>query len=90
LQQQYYPLHSQAVNLICNTSSTFTQCFGRLPLSHVRNQLTAQTPRALLCVGLWSHLGLVKDKDIQSVASLPDVDGKEEEFDDGWDSITLA
>jgi hypothetical protein len=63
---------------------------GRLLLSHVRNRLTAQTTRALLCVGLWSRLGLVKDKDIQSVVSLPDVDGKEEELDDGWDSITLA
>jgi hypothetical protein len=58
--------------------------------SHVRNWLTAQTTWALLCVGLWSCLGLVKDKNIHSVASLPDVDGKEEELNDGWDSITLA
>jgi hypothetical protein len=62
---------------------------GRLLLSHVRNRLTAQTTRALLCVGLWSHLGLVKDKDIQSIASLPDVDGEDKELDDGWDSIVL-
>jgi hypothetical protein len=34
--------------------------------------------------------GTKNSMNIQSVASLPDVDGKEEELDDGWDSITLA
>jgi hypothetical protein len=33
---------------------------------------------------------LVKDKDVLAVASLPDsVDGEEDEYDDGWDSITF-
>ncbi|KAG2079838.1 ectomycorrhizas secreted protein, partial [Suillus discolor] len=51
--------------------------------------LSAQTTRALLCVGLWSQLGLVKDRDIHSTASLPDIEA-EEELQDGWDSIVLG
>lgn len=45
-----------------------------------------QTTRALLCVGLWSQLGLVKDKDVQSAASLPDLE-EEIELDNKWDSM---
>ncbi|KIK32731.1 hypothetical protein CY34DRAFT_27167 [Suillus luteus UH-Slu-Lm8-n1] len=62
---------------------------GRLLLSHVRNRLSAQSTRALLCVGLWSQLGLVKDKDISAVASLPEADADDEALDNGWDSIIL-
>ncbi|KAG1875406.1 hypothetical protein DFJ58DRAFT_615952, partial [Suillus subalutaceus] len=51
---------------------------GHLLLSHVQSCLSAQTTCALLCVGLWGQLGLVKDCDIQSIASLPDIKAKEE------------
>jgi hypothetical protein len=61
---------------------------GHLLLSHVQSRLSAQTTRALLCVGLWAQLGLVKDCDIQSTTSLPDIEA-EEELLDGWDSIVL-
>lgn len=61
---------------------------GRLLLSHVRNRLSAQTTRAILCLGSWSSLGLVKDEDVMKVAVMKDVEGDvEEEFEDGWDSI---
>ncbi|KAG9311830.1 hypothetical protein JVU11DRAFT_8077 [Chiua virens] len=51
---------------------------GRLLLSHIHNQLSAQSTCALLCVGYWS------------TASLLDViDGKAEgKLDAGWDAIT--
>jgi hypothetical protein len=63
---------------------------GRLILSHVRNRLSSQTTRALLCLGSWSLLGLVKDKDVLNVALMPDVEGEEEiELEDGWDSIKI-
>ncbi|KIK33085.1 hypothetical protein CY34DRAFT_100246 [Suillus luteus UH-Slu-Lm8-n1] len=62
---------------------------GRLILSHVRNRLSAQSMRALLCVGLWSELGLVDSKDIFHASKLLDVIGEEEALDEGWDSIQV-
>ncbi|KIK35166.1 hypothetical protein CY34DRAFT_96605, partial [Suillus luteus UH-Slu-Lm8-n1] len=61
---------------------------GRLLLSHVQSCLSTQTTCALLCIGLWAQLGLMKDRDIQSTTSLPDIKA-EEELLDGWDSIVL-
>jgi hypothetical protein len=61
---------------------------GRLLLSHIRNRLSAQSTRALLCLGSWSLLGMVKDEDVLKVAVLQDVQGEDEiELEDGWDSI---
>ncbi|KIL55791.1 hypothetical protein M378DRAFT_54282, partial [Amanita muscaria Koide BX008] len=37
---------------------------GRILLSHLRSHLSVQSTRALMCVGAWSLLGYVKDKDI--------------------------
>ena len=56
-------------------------------LSHVRSRLSVQSTRALLCVGVWSLMGLVQDSDVQAAAALPDVDGEEEELVYGWDSV---
>jgi hypothetical protein len=61
---------------------------GRLVLTHVRNRLSAQTSRALLCLGSWSLMGLVKDEDVLKVAMMPDLEGEDEpELEEGWDSI---
>jgi hypothetical protein len=44
--------------------------------------------RALICLGDWSLLGLVKDKDILVVTALLEVVGdEEEELEERWDSI---
>ncbi|KAF8812189.1 hypothetical protein BYT27DRAFT_7078247, partial [Phlegmacium glaucopus] len=52
--------------------------------------LSAQSTRALLCLGNWSLLGYIKDSDVEVVARMPDVQGdKEEELGEGWDSILL-
>lgn len=57
---------------------------GRLLLSHVQTHLSAQSTRALLCLGCWSLLGLVKDSDVMPVARLPDLEGEEGDLEDGW------
>ena len=66
---------------------TFSQ--GRLLLSHVRNRLSVQSTRALLCVGVWSLMGYVKDKDIRAVTVLPEVisDDEDPELAYDWDAI---
>jgi hypothetical protein len=46
---------------------------GRLVLSHVRNRLSAESTRALLCLGAWSKLGYVDLDDLNAAAQLPDV-----------------
>jgi hypothetical protein len=60
---------------------------GRLILSHVRNHLSAQSTRALLCLGYWSKLGYVTLEDLKVGASLPDVKGDETWSDDEWSII---
>ncbi|KAF5370312.1 hypothetical protein D9758_006880 [Tetrapyrgos nigripes] len=66
---------------------------SRILISHIRNRLSAQTTRSLMCLGCWSKLGLVKDEDVLKTASLPEIDpelGDEDgdyEMPDGWDRI---
>jgi len=48
-----------------------------------------QTTRALLCLGGWSLLGLVKDKDVTTVTCKPDLEGEEQELEEGWDDIIM-
>ena len=47
---------------------------GCLLLSHVRNRLSAQSTRTLLCLGYWSKLGYINNSDLLAVASLPDAE----------------
>lgn len=42
---------------------------GRLVLSHIRNRLSAQSTRRLMCLGAWSQMGYVKGQDIKVVTS---------------------
>jgi hypothetical protein len=62
---------------------TFSQ--GRIVLSHIHNRLSPQSTRALMCVGAWSWLGLVKNKDILDV--LGDKVKEDKELPVGWDTI---
>lgn len=85
---QYLLVNSN--NILPATSVDVERIFsrGRLILSHVRSRLSAQSTRALLCLGSWSSLGLVKDTDVLAVAVLDDVEGNDEyELKDGWDDI---
>ena len=58
---------------------------GRIVLSHIRNCLSSQSTRALMCVGAWSQLGLVKNNDILDV--LGEEVKEENELPEGWDAI---
>ncbi len=60
---------------------------GKLVLSHVRNGLSVQSTRALLCLGAWSKVGLVKDEDVVLAAKLADVNGDEADLGSDWDDI---
>lgn len=62
---------------------------GRIVLSHLRSRLSVQSTRALMCLGIWSHLGYVHNSDINAVVVLPGVPAntKEETLAVGWDAI---
>ena len=64
---------------------------GRLVLSHVRNRLSAQSTRAILCLGAWSKAGFVSSKDEMRVCAMGEVPGDELEVEmvAGWDSIDV-
>ncbi|KAG6805785.1 hypothetical protein H0H92_002832 [Tricholoma furcatifolium] len=47
---------------------------GRLLLSHIRNRLSAESTRSLLCLGAWFKSGLVQVSDIVEASRLPEVD----------------
>ena len=64
---------------------TFSQ--GRILLSHVRNRLSVQSTRALLCLGTWSEMGYVKDKDVRATTILPEVSDDESDLAEDWDAI---
>ena len=57
---------------------------GQLLMSHICNQLSAQSTQALLCVGAWTQAGYVKISDLKHVASLPDVKDDEAWPADEW------
>jgi hypothetical protein len=62
---------------------------GRLLLSHLRNRLSVQSTRALMCLGVWSLQGYVQDTDINKVTALEEIVGKErmDELSKDWDAI---
>jgi hypothetical protein len=63
---------------------------GRLLLSHVRSRLSVQSTRALLCVGSWSLLGLVRDEDVLGAVADTELGDKDEpELEKGWDAIKI-
>jgi hypothetical protein len=63
---------------------------GPILLSHVCNQLSLQSIRALMCLGSWSKLRLVKNNDILTVTCEAEEEGDEEELQEGWDSVIAA
>jgi hypothetical protein len=51
---------------------------GHLVLSLTRSQLSVTSMRALLCLGSWSHSGLVQDEDVKAVVKLDEIDAQVE------------
>ena len=71
------------------TSTDVEQVFsqGWILLSHVHNQLSIQSIRALMCLGVWSKLGYVENADVQAVMIQPEVDSEEEELPIDWEVL---
>jgi hypothetical protein len=59
---------------------------GRLVLSHIRSHLSIQSTRALLCLGAWCQLGLVKGSDVKAALG-DELVGEEEDLPTNWDVI---
>jgi hypothetical protein len=55
---------------------------GRLLLPHVRNQLSAESTRSLICLNNWTKLGYVKQEYLKDASKLPEVVASETEMDD--------
>ena len=54
----------------------------------MQSRLSTQTTQAVLCVGQWTTLKLVKTADVQAVSEMKDEEGIEEkEMEEGWDLI---
>jgi hAT family C-terminal dimerisation region len=62
---------------------------GRLLLSHVHSRLSVQSTRALWCLGSWSVLGLVRDRDVKACLGLDEVSEEEENLGEDWDAIQI-
>lgn len=62
---------------------------GRLSISYLRNRLSVQTTRALLCLNVWINKGFLLDKEmvgwIQGQAVVMSED--EDDVAEGWDTI---
>ena len=85
----FYTLFNILLATSVGVERTFSK--GQIVLSHLRNRLSVQSTRALMCLGVWSLRGYVKDKDINSVTSLEEVVGEErmEELSADWDIIQV-
>ena len=78
--------HQFILATLVDVERTFSQ--SRLLLSHIHNWLSVQSMRALLCLGIWSKMGYVKDKDMKVATVLPEVGSDEEDkLGDNWDAI---
>ncbi|KAK6996348.1 hypothetical protein R3P38DRAFT_2414952, partial [Favolaschia claudopus] len=47
---------------------------GRLLISSIRNRLSAETGRMLMCLGPWSQQQLIHDDDLKAVTQLPTIE----------------
>lgn len=68
------------------TSVAVEQLFskGRIFVSHLRNGLSAESIRALLCLNNWRTLGFIKDDDILSVTREDPANDAAEDVEDVW------
>jgi hypothetical protein len=65
---------------------------GRILLSHLRNRLSVESTRALICLGVWSSSGYVRDSDVKAETLQPVIEEEEriDELENGWDSIVIT
>jgi hypothetical protein len=65
---------------------------GHILLSHICNLLSTSSTCAIMCLGYWSLMGLIKDNNILEVTKLPDKplgdeDGDGYKDEDDWDGL---
>ena len=60
-----------------------------LLFSHIQSHLSVQSMCALMCLGVWSLLGYIKNYDMKAVVVLPELQADEEEGELklGWDKV---
>ena len=56
-------------------------------LSHIRNRLSVESTRALLCLGAWSKLGFVDNGDIKEATNLPEAKVGDPDINDVYDMV---
>ncbi len=85
--------HSLGFVLLLNTDlatsvhveQVFSQ--GHILLSHIHSHLSIQSTCTLMCLGVYSLMGYVRDSDIKAMAVKLEIIGEEKELVDGWDDI---
>ena len=75
-------MHTNCNKLATSVDVKWIFSQGQFLLSHVHKQLLVQSTQALLCLGSWSKMGWIKDKNVMAVTVMADVDDE-----DGWDAI---
>jgi hypothetical protein len=80
----YYLLSDFQATLI-DVERVFSQ--GCLLLSHIQSRLSVHSMCALLCLGKWSTLDLVKDSNLRACITGNDADEAEDNIAEGWDRV---
>ncbi|OJA12484.1 hypothetical protein AZE42_08790 [Rhizopogon vesiculosus] len=84
-------LSADVENVTTNAIAWWHECrasYPRLPQLAMDYLTIPESTCALLCLGAWSRLNLVKAEDMLKVATLPNVqDDAEVELEDGWNRI---
>ena len=62
---------------------------GCLLFSYIHSHLSVQSTYVLMCLGVWSLLGFVRDSDVKAVVVLPELHANKDagELDINWDRI---
>lgn len=73
LNESFSPI---SLNVVQASSVDVERAFsqGRILLSHIRNRLSAESTRSLLCLGAWYKGGIVRSADIAAAAKLPELE----------------
>ncbi|KAF5356700.1 hypothetical protein D9758_013728 [Tetrapyrgos nigripes] len=84
--KSYPVLHRMALDYLTipATSTDVERIFSRsrFLLPYVRNRLSAETTRALMCLSQWSLLGLIDDNDVVEVSKLPEIEVENKDAED--------
>ena len=69
-----FKLLTKSTATLIDVEQLFSQ--GHLVLLHTRSRLSVSSTQALLCLGSWSLMGLVRNEDVKAIALLDKIQGK--------------